>query len=210
MNLDLHRKIVQEMPYIHAGSMEREAFWNSFISNTSLVRLYGPLGAIQAGSEYVELHNLKNHPRVIGTVKAQKDGEESNRIVFSLRFKVHHTLVNVPPGVDEARVIQVDKVSTERALEGMGIASYAYSELVKLGHVILSDTSQFDEGRRLWVRMATKAHLRNYEIFVLDDEFGFIERDGKPVVYDGSNIDDAEIWTTGEDYSGAYVLLLMK
>ena len=58
--------------------------------------------------------------------------------------------------------------------------------------------------------MAAKAKLRKYKIFVLDDEYGFVEKDGDPVVYDGSNIDDAKIWSSGEDLSKEHILLLMQ
>lgn len=200
------------MPYEHDGEMKREPFKNTFISTQALTRTYANLGAIEIADEYVELHILDaDHPRVIGTIKAKKEGgEQSNRVIFSLRFKTAHTLVKVPDSVQELSIVQVDKVSIDREFQSFGIASYAYSLLAKRGFTILSDTSQFMDGKMLWKQMATRAHLNSYKIYVLDDEYGFKEVNGVPIIYDGSNIDDSKIWTAGADMGGQHILLMMK
>ena len=78
------------------------------------------------------------------------------------------------------------------------------------GIFVLSDTSQFKDGKELWKAMASRANLKDYNIYLLDDEYGFIEQNGSPVVYDGSNIDDAQIWSGGDDVSKEHILLMMK
>jgi hypothetical protein len=170
------------------------------------------LGNLEIEDELVEIHILADaHPCVRGTISAQHpdDNGQTNRVIFSLRFKHAHTLVKIPKTVDASRLLQVDKVSIDKDFQGLGIASYAYAQLAKRGFTVLSDTSQFADGKMLWKKMATKAQLRDYKIFVLDDEYGFIEKNGQPISYDGTNIDDAQIWTSGEDYSGAHILLMM-
>jgi hypothetical protein len=207
--MKLHQTILAEMPYEIEGEMERAPFKNSFISDNSLERLYTPLGTVQVRNEDVSLYLIKGKTSVLGSIRATKDGEPSNRLVFSLMFKEKHTLIRVPIHIDEAKILQVDKVSTDPDYEGQGIASYAYSTLAERGHIVLSDVTQFQDGKQLWKRMATKAHLRKYKIFILDDLFGVRKENGKPVEYDGSNIDDAKIWSKGEDYSKYHVLLMM-
>lgn len=204
--------ILNEMPYVHDGKMKREPFKNTFLSDSSLERNYAMLGFVEARDEVVECHILvDDHPNVTGTIKEKHpEGYDSNRVVFSLRFKSKHTIVKIPQKIDQSRILQVDKVSIDKDFEGFGIASFVYAQLAKRGFLVLSDTSQFTDGKMLWKTMATKANLRNYKIFVLDDEYGFIKKDGEPVVYDGSNIDDAKIWSSGEDLSKEHTLLLMQ
>ncbi len=192
--------------------MPRLPFKHTFISDDALARLYTVLGTVQAHDQEVSIHLLKTKTSVIGTVTsaADRDGLPSNRCVFSLMFKDAHTLIRPPTGIDEAKILQVDRVSVDSDLENIGIASFAYSALAKLGYVVLSDSTQFSDGKRLWKRMAAKAHLRDYKVFVLDDLFGFKrDRNGRPIEYDGRNIDEADIWSRGQDYSKYHVLLMM-
>ena len=165
-----------------------------------------------SGDGDAELHILIDDlPCVKGTVKSNhpEDGRSTNRIVFSLRFKPSHTLANTI-NVDDTKIIQVDKVSIDREFGNQGLASFAYSRLAMRGFIILSDNSQFTDGKMLWKKMAERAHLRDYKIYILDDEYGFITKDGKPVVYDSKNIDDAKIWTSGDNFDGFHKLLVMK
>lgn len=207
------KRIINEMPFQHTGEMKRAQFASTFTSDGSLERNYKMLGFIEVESDMVELHILKETDKVIGTIKQNKpapDNEPSNRVIFSLRFKNKHTLVKIPKNINQNKIIQVDKVSIDKDFEGYGIASFAYSQLVKTGFIVLSDTSQFTDGRKLWEKMAKKAHLNSYEIYILDDEYGFKEKDGKTIMYNGTNVNADEIWSSGEDYSKEHILLMMK
>jgi hypothetical protein len=211
MELSQIKKILSEMPFQHHGTMKRE-FVGSFISTNSLSRNYIPLGIIEADDKSVELHLLNDdRAHVIGTVPVVKpDGEESNSNIFTLNFKDELTISKIPIGLDASKIIQVNSVSVRPRYEGYGIASFAYSRLAEMGFIILSDCSQFTDGRKLWEKMAKKAHLNSYKIFVLDDEFGLVEKDGEPVSYDGTNINADAIWSSDENYSKYHTLLVMK
>jgi hypothetical protein len=212
MKLHDLKQILSEMPYEHDGEMKREPFKSSFISDGSLKRNYLMLGFIEALDELIELHVLNDiPPTVLGTISSKKpSGEDSNRAIFSLRFKPKHTLTKIPKEIDSSKIIQVDKVSIDKDFQGFGVASFAYAQLAKRGFIVLSDTSQFKDGKELWKKMASRAHLKDYSVYLLDDEYGFIQKDGEPVVYDGSNIDDAEIWSNSDDVSKEHILLMMK
>lgn len=213
MKLNEIKQIISEMPFQHTGTLKRDNESKSFISSRSLARNYKQLGMIEViDNEMIELHILNDpKPIVIGTLPSTKpDGEESNSPVFSLRFKDKNTLVKIPKDLKSAKILQVDKVSINKKYEGYGVASYAYAQLVKMKFTLLSDTSQFTDGRKLWEKMVRKAHLNSYEIYILDDEYGFKEKDGKPIMYNGSNVNADEIWSSGEDYSKEHILLLMK
>lgn len=212
MKLNQIKKLISEMPFQHPGSMKRELTGNSFISKNTLTRNYKFLGMIEADDMFVELHLLDDDlPHVIGTVQAVKpDGEQTNKNIFTLRFKQNLTIKNIPKELDVSKTVQVDNVSVWKTFEGYGIASYAYSRLAEIGFIILSDSTQFTDGRKLWEKMARKAHLNSYKIFLLDDEYGFVERDGEPISYSGTNINAEEIWSSGDDFSKYHTLLVMK
>jgi len=212
MKLNQIKKLISEMPFQHTGSMKRELTGNSFISKNTLSRNYKFLGMIEVRLVFVELHILDDErTHIIGTVPSiTPDGEESNSTVFTLEFKQKTTLNKIPKSLDSSKIIQVDKVMIDKAYEGYGIASYAYSRLAEIGFIILSDSTQFTDGRKLWEKMARKAHLNSYKIFVLDDEYGFVERDGEPISYSGTNINAEEIWSGDDDFSKYHTLLVMK
>ncbi len=50
----------------------------------------------------------------------------------------------------------------------------------------------------------------NYKIRIIDDEIGYLKRNGKILEYDGSNISDDEIWTTEMNFDGEHILLIMS
>ena len=126
MKLSEIYKALMESPYQHDGEMEREPFSLTFTSNSSLDRNYKLLGLIEVEDEMVGLYSLKGATKVIGTIKQNKpapNNELSNRVVFSLKFKSKHTLTKIPSDLDQSKIIQVDKVSTDKSFEGFGIAS---------------------------------------------------------------------------------------
>ena len=212
MKLSQIKNIISEMPFQHHGTMKRELTGKNFISRNTLSRNYKFLGMVEAKIEFVELHILDDErTHVIGTIPAiAPNGDESNTTVFSLEFKQVSTPNKIPKNLDASKIIQVDKVLIDKKYEGYGIASFVYSRLAEIGFIILSDSSQFTDGRKLWEKMAKNAHLNSYKIFVLDDEYGFIEKDGEPISYDGTNINADVIWSSGEDYSKYHTLLVMK
>ena len=199
------------MPYMHDGDLQRDDFHSTFISTSAIKREYTLIGLYEIEDTMVELFLLKATPKVIGCIPvANKDGESSNRVIFALHFKQKNTLVTTPAFI-HGHILQVDKVSIAHEYGNYGIASFVYAQLAKHGFAVLSDTSQFAPGAALWQKLAKRAHLTNYNIYVLDDEYGFIkDAKGDPVVYNGSNISSAKIWTNGGDFDGQNKLLLMQ
>jgi hypothetical protein len=204
-------QILTEMPYNHEGTMKR-SFGMSYTSDTSLQRLYKPLLAeINADGIKVRFYVRIATDAIIGVIDGFKpDGEKTNELVFILKFKTNNTLIKKPAELI-GKIMQVDKVAISKDFEGQGIASFIYATLVKEGNIILSDTSQFDDGKMLWKKMARKAGVSDYAVYILDDEYGFeLGPDKKPLAYTSTNIDDAKIWSAGADVSKEHVLLVMK
>jgi len=209
------KEVLLEMPYHHPGSMKKPDFTTSFTSSSSLERLYEKMLCEKHASVGTDVKFFLNkaHSKVIGVVDGvkPKTNEKTNQIIFSLQFKDKHTLVKIPNEFGTKKILQVNSVSIHGDYEGEGIASFVYASLVAAGYLVLSDTSQFDDGKMLWKKMAREAHAESYTIFVLDDEYGFqVDKSGVPIRYDAKNIDDAKIWTAGLDQSGEHILLAMK
>jgi hypothetical protein len=205
-------EILTETPYHHDGVMAREKFGTSYTSDVSLERLYQELGEIKAKDDVVRLYLQNTKDNVIGVIKREKPDTkvETNAMIFTLRFKKRNTIDKMPAELKGHDILQVTKVSIDPSYEGVGIASLAYALLVAKGYVVISDSSQFTDGKMLWKKLAKEAKLKDYKVYILDDHYGFKKVGGKLVEYDASNIDNADIWTKGEDLSGEHILLVMK
>ena len=146
-----------------------------------------------------------------GYFEINEYNEERLKLIFTLSFKSKPTLKSYPKDVDKRHLLQVSKVNTDHQFERLGIASFVYQMLVKMGIIILSDTTQFDGGKGLWDKMIRRSHLSDYEIRILDDERGYRkDKDGKIISYDGFNIGEDEIWTSDLDFSGEHTLLMIR
>lgn len=199
--------------HVHTdGQMPRGQIGSTFTSNSSLERRYDLIGELKTIEGLVRFYKLKDINSVIGVVDSKKPdtGEDSNAVIFSLKFKKAHTIVNMPKLFKDKTVLQVDKVITDPTCEGYGISSLAYLAIARMGYVVLFDTVQFTDGKMLWKKISRESKFKNYKVNILDDEYGFkTDISGKPIDYDSSNIDDAAIWTSGQDYSGEHILLAM-
>lgn len=207
-------EILTETPYVHDGEYKAPEGMDkkTYHSDSALKRQYQFLGFEVFDAERVEFY-LQDKLRLVGVIKDKKDKtqELSNLIVFSLRFKTHKTIVNYPDGVEESKTLQVDSVYTRPEFREFGIASFVYTLLVEKGFIIVSDTSQFSDGKQLWKKISREAKFYDYVIHIIDDEKGFAkDKSGKVIAYDSSNIDDAKIWTSGMNFDGEHILLMMK
>jgi len=211
-------EILCETSYHHEGeyTKPREIGKIQFVSDSTLSRGYSKIGElIGETGEQIDIHFLKQGFSVIGVVKSKKQiglkEEDSNRVIFFLRFKQSPTIVYYPEGIPKDKVKQVDSAYVSSVYRGFGIASYVYARMISLGYIVVSDSAQFTDGKELWKKMARQVHAMNYKIHIIDDENGFMKDDQNTViVYDGSNIDDAKIWSGGMDMSGQHILLMLK
>jgi hypothetical protein len=206
--------LLSETPYLHDGEyeapegMEKETFY----SDGSLQRMFSPLGKEVFENVAISFF-IMDTLKVVGVIKKKKEktNEQSNLIVFSLRFKNTKTIMHYPDGIDQHKVLQVDSVYVKKDFRGLGISSFVYALLVEKGFIIVSDTSQFDDGKQLWKKISREAQFNDYVIHIIDDENGFVkDKSGKIISYDSSNIDDAKIWSSGMDFRGEHILLMMK
>ena len=206
-------EILSETPYLHDGDYTpRDYKKNTFISDRSLARDFKFLGSDVFVNDKIYFHIIDNL-RVHGTTKQKKDktNEDSNKIIFSLKFKTTKTINNIPDDLKNKNIVQVDSVYVDSEYSGIGIASYVYLMLADQGYVILSDSSQFEDGKQLWKKIARESNFDDYQIRILDVDEGYLkDKDGKIISYDSSNVDDAKIWTSGANTNGEFILLSLK
>lgn len=129
--------------------------------------------------------------------------KEYKYVVFSLICYKQHDL--------PFNALHVKKVKVAEEYQGYGIAMYAYMSLVKLGYVVVSDNAHYDGGHYLWKKLAEKAHLGNYKVMIYNTrtkEF-MTDEQGNVIKYDGHNIDESMIWSTGNDMSGLNIVLTL-
>lgn len=204
-----HQQIL-ESPYLHVGAY-RDSVGKSEVSTNTLKRAFDLLGFFEinfAGdNDFIEFYMRKEAPQVLGVI--QRD--EKVEIIFSLRFKDRVTVnADINEFLNGRPMLQIASAYVSEKFKYFGIASFAYAQLVKHGYVVISDSEQFTDGAELWKKMVRKAELANYKIYILDTDYGLLKANGTPVIYDGSNIDDAKIWSSEDDYSGCNILLVMK
>jgi len=209
-----------EMPYEIEGSMPKNEPEQketgreldgriSTISDFTLERTYEKIGSFLPNSidtNLVSFHYNPHSKMLIGTVKAlvkvnSKKTEVRNKPILTLNFKFETTLECKIPEFLNRTILQVNRVRTSEGFQGLGIATSAYIKLAKSGYVILSDSTQFSDGKHLWKKIIDESEIQKYHIDIIDVEKGIIGQ------YD--DLADDRIWTSGYDFSGERILLAL-
>lgn len=137
----------------------------------------------------------------------QSDGKHGLRPYTRVEFKKTPNLDGIRYISSNDDVLQVSIVTTSEQNRKLGFGMLLYLALAKNGFTIVSDNTQYVGGKELWKSIASKVVGSRYKIFVLEN--GDLMMDGdEPVVYDGSNIDDALLWSENSDKK--YTLFALK
>lgn len=194
-------------PYLNQGEMPVPILHNDgSISVNTLIREFSLKFTINMADFgiidfYFDGHNV----RLIGLDLTVSN---SSRVkpIFSLYFKPK----SFAQSVIDANTIQVNNVYLDRDLRSKQIASQVYFQLAKLGYTIISDTVQFETAQGLWKKLASESVKHGCVVYAADTDYGiFKDADGNKIVYNGTNIKDHEIWTSGSDFDGNYRVLIL-
>lgn len=115
--------------------------------------------------------------------------------------------------VSAKNALQIDGVEVYDTKKMSGIGSRFYFALAKYGFVIISDNFQYLGGKALWKKIASKADSENCSVYVINEGEPLTDRDGDLINYDGSNLDDDELWATIDvpvNDRKKYVLFILK
>ena len=107
-------------------------------------------------------------------------------------------------------IFQIDSVEANRLDKNKGYGFMLYLALIKAGYVVFSDYNQYSGGKALWKKLVSLMKAHNYSIYIIDNGHPVLDDKGEPLVYDGNNIDDADIWSTSPDTTKYHVLLMAK
>ncbi len=196
-------EILAETPYLHPGEMPRVILDGSYSLNT-IKREFGKQLGVVGGMNIL----IDTHASTVIGIPLNGKLTAAGRVLptFALKFK-HSNLITFKHLFPN--VIQVDVVAVDPFSGNKGVASSIYKKIVDAGYTLVSDVTQYDTAKALWKKIATDT---SYKMYVADVDHGlFKDEDGQPIVYDGNNIADDQIWSMGSDFDGQYrVLILTK
>lgn len=104
-------------------------------------------------------------------------------------------------------IIQISLVDVVKENKFAGLGSFLYSSLAQAGFTVISDTHHFLGGKALWQKLG-RAHKPDEVVYVMNRGQMFMDANGRPIEYDGSNIPEEKIWS--QDAANKYVLFVYK
>ena len=195
------KRILEEMPYLHPGEMPRKLL-DKTISISAVHRDYRKFGLVD---DVVVL--LDKHDRCCIGLPENWSVTASQRIqpVFWLSFKRQHDLKFNHNLI--GNVVQVDRVEVAEGRANQGLMSEVYKMLADKGFVLVSDNVQFEPAQALWKKIASDS---GYVILIADVDHGFFkDRNGEIIQYNGKNIPDQDIWSSGSQDEGYYRVFVL-
>lgn len=151
---------------------------------------------------------------VIGRMGIRKEDKKVGIfIIGTVEFKDTPNISYKEDIPTSENVLQVDSAEIKPKDKTKGFGVLLYCNLAKYGFVIISDNFQYIGGKALWKKIASLAQFRKLNVYIIENGKPMLDEDGKPIKYDGSNIDDADIWaapTSDITKSKRYTLLMLR
>lgn len=175
------------------------------ISDNALSREFYNLGTLTNQTIDFKFWLRKSETNSIVTITgANRNGVQYNTIVTDVHFD-NRFIVDVP------KQLQVSKAVTNENYRSYGLGLAMYVVLARYGYSVVSDYEQFAGGINLWKKIARESNFRNYAVRIWSDTLEDWVRDtsGEIIKYDGSNIDESDIWNdTNRKYDPTSLLVL--
>lgn len=197
-----------EMPQIKREELPVDPTFGPFLSQVSIERNFELIfkGETGLGFDYLVVIRKDRLAAAIGYLDERSDGVVGLRVTGYLEFKppsisgMQH--ITLPP-----HALQVGRVRVAKASQALGWGMRLYAALADAGFAIISDNLQYLGGQALWQKIAKQTLNGHYQVFVIKQ--GEVVMDGDhPVIYDGSSIDDSELWS--EDCDQKNTLFVLK
>jgi hypothetical protein len=202
-----YKEILDEEPEIRPEELTFDTPMRPFYSQQSLDREFN---VVYDGADGIMV--VMRHDHATSSIGKRGlrplDNKPGMSIIGSVDFKHELNLSGRARHDLGPKVLQVSlaRIDDTQRIEGYGFR--LYFELAKAGYTIISDNLQYLGGQALWRKIAQLSHVTNYKVYVMDEGEFRLDADDKPIVYDGSNIDDSELWST--DSSRRYTLFALK
>lgn len=211
---DNKQEVLLEMPYFSDSELPVDDVKVSRVSTNTLKRWYKPLGQFEQDGHIVAGY-IKNDmtSAIIGHYIERDDGVGALRIFVHLKFHSPQSTNQYHPGIQYLfdKPIQIDVVTAANELRGFGYGYQLYRMLLQNGFSVVSDTTQYRGGKALWQKIVKRSALDNHNVYIYQDDTLMKGPDGKPIIYDGSNIPDNQIWSTNKrDHRLYYTVLVAR
>ena len=144
----------------------------------------------------------------MGSFGIRHDGVKGVAIIAEVEFHEHlrlqKSLSDQLSIFKLDKVLQISMVHVVNDVKMRGSGRVLYQTLVRAGYIIISDNVHYKGGKALWKSLAKS--IKNPEVIYVSNNGEIIMKDNSPVLYDGSNIPDEDIWS--EDDQKRYVVLI--
>jgi hypothetical protein len=161
------------------------------------------------GEEYFVILRKHNDQAVIGIPGFREtDKKPGIEVMGTVAFKHSVQLSGKQTFNLNTNVLQVEGIRIGDKAKHQGWGFYLYLTLAKCGYVVISDNNQYIGGKELWKKIARNVINSNYKVYVIDSGAVRVDTAGRPVTYDGHNIDDAELWSINR--SRRYTLFALR
>lgn len=195
------KEFMTESPYLASGHFEWKKSDSGFHSRVAFERIYSVVDATRLNGVLFFFCVMKHFSPVIARVFVEENG--GFLCVAEVKFK--KTLTFKPSPVKN--LIQVHSANTAEEYQSFGLVSHLYVSLIAKGYAVASDATQFTPGANLWKHIARESTMRGLKVRLFNGE-EFMKKNGKDVIYNGSNVDDSLIWSSGEDFAGYGIILI--
>lgn len=202
-------KKLSENPYLHPGEMPKEIY--DIVGDYSvdaLKRDFKYLFSLKEEDYHIDFLINKWNTLLIGILNGWQLSTERILPVFKLRFREELYISKIPEEVINKKLLQTDRIILKKDLRNYSISYKVYRRLTDHGYAIISDNTHYEPARGLWLKLAKNSDS-NYRVILCDTDHGVLkDMNGDTIYYNGTNYPREQLWTSGSDYSGQYIVLI--
>ena len=204
-----------EMPDFIDKDIEPFPFQHKSYSVEAIERSFDVIKKLKIGKNTFWVAIKKNKEiAVLGVFSTRaEDKKPILKVIAEVEFK---STLDLSWGrefdIDAEHVLQVDGASVLTTHQVSGVGTNLYLALAEAGYVVLSDTTQYRGGRKLWEKLISFSQASGCAVYIIDNGKVIMD-DDKPLIYNGTNYSANEIWASKKsspDGSKRHVLLALK
>lgn len=180
-----------------------------FYSDDTIAAEWIPFTAWPDGYQ-VFMH--KNHTTAFIGIKSRRQREPEDvpgwDALVTAEFKIPQDLSS--NGVQLPGALQIDIVEAHSdAARRFGLGTRLYWGIADAGITVISDNKQYKGGKALWIKLARDQGSK-YIVNVIQDGNVMMDKNNQPLVWDGSNVDETDLWNPSIKSAQFYTLFILR